>query len=149
MLPFSFSQTKSEFFECGFGPLSSHPFSLIFPPLSPSGHIHSPTTSPLFTSPFIHPSLTPGKLRFRYPSDLDSLVSCRLLGSENGSRCRSVSQLQSYQSRCTVQRSPRGQPLSLGSLTPSDDSPKGSHFNFKTLLAQGATGLSNESPRKH
>ena len=61
---------KSEFFECAFRPLSSHPFS---PPLSPSRPVHSPTTSPLFTSPFIHPFLTPRKLRYRYPSDLGTL----------------------------------------------------------------------------
>ena len=64
---------KSEFFECAFGPLSSHPFSLISPPLSPASPVHFPTTSPLFTFPFIPPFLTPGKLRFRYPSDLGTL----------------------------------------------------------------------------
>ena len=49
-------------------------FPSFFPPLSPSGPVHSPTTSPLFTSPFHPPPfLTPGKLRFRYPSDLGTL----------------------------------------------------------------------------
>ena len=38
---------KSEFFECAFGPLSSHPFPLLFPLQT----VHSPITSPL--SPFI------------------------------------------------------------------------------------------------
>ena len=39
--------------ECFFGPLPSHPFPLVFPPpLSPSCPVHSPTTSPLFPSPF-------------------------------------------------------------------------------------------------
>ena len=64
---------KSEFFECAFGPLSSHPFPSFLPPLSPSGPVHSRTTSPLFTSPFIPPFLAPGKVRFRYPSDLGTL----------------------------------------------------------------------------
>ena len=41
---------KSEFFECAYGPLSS-----------PSGPVHSPTTSPHLTSPFIPPFLTPRK----------------------------------------------------------------------------------------
>ena len=54
-------------------PLSSHPFCLIFPLSSPSGPVHSPTTSPLFTSPFFQVFLTPGKLQFRYPSDLGTL----------------------------------------------------------------------------
>ena len=50
------------------------PFSPHFsPPLSPSGPVHSCTTSPLFTSPFIPPLLAPGKVRFRYPSDLGTL----------------------------------------------------------------------------
>ena len=44
--------TKIKFFECAFGPLSSHPFSLIFPPLSPFGpcslpHHFSPLHLPL------------------------------------------------------------------------------------------------------
>ena len=49
------------------------PFFPHSPPFSPSGPFHSPTTSPLFTSPFIPPFLAPGKLRFRYPSDLGTL----------------------------------------------------------------------------
>ena len=42
---------KSEFFECDFGPLSSHPFSLIFPPLFP--------LQALFTFPPLLPSSPP------------------------------------------------------------------------------------------
>ena len=64
---------KSEFFERAFAPLSSHPFSLISPssfpfgPCSVSRHF-SPLHLPLYP-----PFLTPGKLRFRYPSDLGTL----------------------------------------------------------------------------
>ena len=65
---------KSEFFECTFGPLSSHPFSLIFPPSFPFRPCSlSHHSSPLHTSLFIPPFLSPGKLRFRYPSDLGTL----------------------------------------------------------------------------
>ena len=43
---------KSEFFECAFGPpFPPTLFPSFFPPLSPSGPVHFPTTSPLFTSP--------------------------------------------------------------------------------------------------
>ena len=48
-------------------------FPSFSPALSPSSPIHFPTISPLFTSPCIPPFLTPGKLRFRYPSDLGTL----------------------------------------------------------------------------
>ena len=41
----------AEFFERAFGPLSSHPFSLIFPSLSPSSPLPSLTPFPLFVSP--------------------------------------------------------------------------------------------------
>ena len=45
--------TKIRVFECFFrAPFLPHPFPLIFTPLSPSGPVHSPSTSPLFTSPF-------------------------------------------------------------------------------------------------
>ena len=63
--------TKSKVFRvCFLGPLSSHPFSLISPPSFP---LQAPTTSPL-TSPLSPSSLTPRKLRFRYPSDLGTLL---------------------------------------------------------------------------
>ena len=64
---------KSEFFECDFGPFPPTLFPSFPPPLSPSGPVHFPTTSSLFTSPFIPPFMTPEKLRFRYPSDLGTL----------------------------------------------------------------------------
>ena len=58
------------FFRAPFLPPFSHHFP---PPLSPSGPVHSPTTSPLFTSPFHPPLFDSGKLRFRYTSDLGTL----------------------------------------------------------------------------
>ena len=65
---------------CSRAPFLISPFfPHFFPPLSPSGPVHSPTTSPLFSSPFIPHFLTPGKLQFRYPSDFGTLfVSCWL-----------------------------------------------------------------------
>ena len=65
---------KSEFLECAFG---SHPFSFIFPPLSLSGPVHSPTTSPLFTS---------RKLRFR----CQRVKTQRVKTSENFAEERNV-----------------------------------------------------------
>ena len=64
---------KSEFFECFFGPLASHPFSLIFPPSFPfrpcslSHHF-----SPLHLSCF-PPFLTPENSDLGTPSDLGTL----------------------------------------------------------------------------
>ena len=55
--------TKIRVFRVLFRPLSSH--SLISPPLSPSGPLHSPTTSPLFTSPFIPLFLTPRQAAYK------------------------------------------------------------------------------------
>ena len=55
------------------GPFPPTLFPSFFPPLSPSSPVHFPTTSPLFTFPFIPPFLTPGKVRFRYPFDLGTL----------------------------------------------------------------------------
>ena len=41
--------TKIRVFECALGPLSSHPFSFVFPTFSPSGHHHfSPLHLPLY-----------------------------------------------------------------------------------------------------
>ena len=42
-------------FRSGSGVSDFEPFALIFPPLSPSGPVYSPTTAPLFTSPFLFP----------------------------------------------------------------------------------------------
>ena len=55
------------------GPFPPTLFLSFFPPLPPWSPVHFLTTSPLFASPFIPPFLTPGKLRFRYPSDLGTL----------------------------------------------------------------------------
>ena len=55
------------------GPFPPTHFCSFFPPLSLSGPVTSPTAFPLFTSTFIPPVLTPGKLWFRYPSDLGTL----------------------------------------------------------------------------
>ena len=61
--------TKIRVFRACFWAPFLPPFFPLFPPLSPSGPVHSPTTSPLLYPPFS----TPGKLRFRYPSDLGTL----------------------------------------------------------------------------
>ena len=68
---------KSEFFECTFGPPSSHPFSLIFPPSLPfrscSLSHHVPPRLPSSPPPLSPLFVAPGKLRFRYPSNLGTL----------------------------------------------------------------------------
>ena len=43
------------------------PFPSFFPPLSPLGPVHSPTTFPLLTSPLSPPALTPGKTPILVP----------------------------------------------------------------------------------
>ena len=56
---------KSEFSECAFGPISSHPFPSFPPPLFPLQAMF--TLAPLLPSPpppLFPPFLTPGKLRF-------------------------------------------------------------------------------------
>ena len=77
--------TKIRVLGCAFGPLSSHPFSLIFPPsfsFKPCSLSHH--FSPLHHPPFIPLFVTPGKLRFRYPSDLGTLLCPAMQTSAEG-----------------------------------------------------------------
>ena len=57
---------QSEFFECAFGPLASHPLPLFFPPLSPSGPVPSLTSFPSSLPPFIPPFFLPEKYYCTY-----------------------------------------------------------------------------------
>ena len=61
---------EHESFKCAFGPLSSHPFSLIIPPSSLQALFTLPQLLPSSPPPLAPLFLTPGELRFRYPSDL-------------------------------------------------------------------------------
>ena len=68
--------TKSEFFECTFGPLSSHPFSLISPPFFP--------LQALFTLPPLLPSTPPPRSPLFQKNPRVRKIRVRNSGAGNG-----------------------------------------------------------------